>query len=504
MSRQYLSDDSEGRAGKEMEKVLPPDINPPWHIFELSPLGMIIAGPDLRLIRANPAFCRSVGYEQEQLHGMPLTGLTYPDDLERASQMFERLLGDGLPYVRLEKRYLKNNGGLLWGNTTIYPVRDGSGKPLCLIAIVEDITERKKNEEDRALLAAVVSSSTDAVAITGTSGKVRYVNGAFEKLTGFDKKEVLGANLMGLMKMQTTGATGAFEDAFNGTIRTGKPWTGTAENTRKDGTAYTAEETIAPVRNRAGKVVNVIIIKRDVTEKLRLESIAEAVNTMDNIGYIFSGIRHEIGNPVSSVKMALSVLKSKLDDSFTREMIEKYLDRAMAEISRMEYLLKTLKSFNIYETPDIRDVDMAAFTGNLLSLLMEDFKKKGIHIDVHVEPGAEYGHADPRALQQVMLNIATNAADALAGRSDPRMGIKVMKVAGRILIHVEDNGRGMSPQQLKDAFRPFYTTKPNGTGLGLMLAKKMTIRMNGTIEISSEPGAGTAVDIFIPEGKGGK
>ncbi|MDA8088458.1 MAG: PAS domain S-box protein [Nitrospiraceae bacterium] len=478
--------------------------NEDWfgRIFEDNPAGMIIAGLDLGYIRANPAFCRATGYADEDLRGLRITDIVHSGDREAAADMLERLLKDEISCARLEKRYVKKNGGLLWGNTMFYPARDALGKQLYLIGMVEDITERKQAEEDRALLSAAVSSSSDAVVIAATSGKIRYVNWAFEKITGYQKKEVLGANLKDLAKK--TGQACCFPDAFDETVRTGNLWTGTTAGTRKDGTPYTVEDTIAPVRNRAGKVVNMIVMKRDITEKLRLESIAEAVNTMDNIGYIFSGIRHEIGNPVSSVKMALSVLRSKLDDGCTRELIDKYLDRAMAELSRMEYLLKAMKSFNIYESPDIRDMDMTAFTDNLGSLLVEDFKKKGIQIGVMVQPGAGCAHADPRALQQVLLNIITNAADALEGRPAPRIDIKVMKMAGRILVHVEDNGCGMPPKQVKDAFRPFYTTKPNGTGLGLMLAKKMITRMKGTIEISSEQGVGTAVDIFIPEGTDGK
>ncbi|MDA8324779.1 MAG: PAS domain S-box protein [Nitrospiraceae bacterium] len=485
----------------EIKKVFPLEGDWFGRIFEDNPAGMIIAGPDLRYIKANPAFCRMIGYADGDLHGTRITDLVHSDDREITSDLLERLLKDEIACMRLEKRYLKKNGGLLWGNTTVYPARDALGKQLYLIGMVEDITEKKQKEEDSALLSAAVSSSADAVVITGTSGKIRYVNWAFEKITGYQRKEVLGSNLKDLA--QKTGQP-SFGNAFDETVRSGSPWTGTATNIRKDGTPYTVEETIAPVRNRAGRVVNVIIMERDVTEKLRLESIAEAVNTMDNIGYIFSGIRHEIGNPVSSVKMALSVLRSKLDDGCTKELIERYLDRAMAELSRMEYLLKTLKSFNIYESPDAKDMDMTAFTGNLSSLLVDDFRKKGIQIGVMVQPGAGCAHADPRALQQVMLNIITNAADALEGKPSPRIDIKIMKMGGRILIHVEDNGCGMSPSQVRDAFRPFYTTKPTGTGLGLMLAKKMITRMNGTIEISSQQGVGTAVDIFIPEGKDGK
>ena len=471
-------------------------------VFEENPIGMIMTGPDLKCLKANHTFCRMSGYAQKDLKRMLITDLIHPDDLANSADSLERLIRGELPSVRLEKRFLRKNGAWMWGDANVfYPACDGD-LPLYLIATVEDVTEKKRAAQDTALLAAALSSSADAVIITDTDGRIRYVNGAFEKITGFTEKEVLGANLKDLAAKTAIGA--GFPAAFDETVRSASPWSGTTSNLRKDGAAYTAEETISPVRDRDGNVINAIVIKRDITEKLRLESIADAVNTMDNIGYIFSGIRHEIGNPLSSVKMALSVMRNKLESGYTRELIDKYLDRAMAELSRMEYLLAALKSFNIYETPDMKDIDVTAFVRDLRNLLLEDFRKKGIKIRTHIQPAASRALADPRALQQVVLNIITNAADALKDRPGPAIDIKVMKMGDRVLIHVEDNGCGMSAEQLKNAFRPFYTTKPSGTGLGLMLARKMITRMNGTIEITSERDAGTAVDIFIPESASGQ
>jgi len=237
-----------------------------------------------------------------------------------------------------------------------------------------------------------------------------------------------------------------------------------------------------------------------VTEKLRLESIAEAVNTMDNIGYIFSGVRHEIGNPVNSINMILGILKAKLD-TLSKESIREYVDRTMTQVSRVEYLLKSLKSFNMYETLDIRDVQIASFMEKFLPLVKEDFAKNGISIETRVSPEAMWVSADARALQQALLNVLTNAADAFAGRENPTISINVWKIMSMILIQVKDNGCGMNEEQLKDVFRPFYTTKSQGTGLGLVIARKMLTKMNGTIEITSEKDAGTTVNIFLPEGK---
>jgi len=245
--------------------------------------------------------------------------------------------------------------------------------------------------------------------------------------------------------------------------------------------------------------MNYVAIKRDVTEKKRLESLAEAGNLMDNIGYIFSGIRHEIGNPINSIKMTLTVLNASLE-TFDRGTVKEFLERSLNEVSRVEYLLKALRNFSMFETPEVQSLRIDTFFKKFLSLVADDFKSKGINIKTLSAAWAMKGLVDPRALQQVMLNLMTNAADALNGRENPQITIDFNRTGGWIYIIVKDNGCGMSSEQKKNLFRPFFTSKTGGTGLGLVIAKKMLSAMNCTIDIDSQRDMGTAVTISMPEG----
>ena len=239
-------------------------------------------------------------------------------------------------------------------------------------------------------------------------------------------------------------------------------------------------------------------IKRDVTEKVRLESIAQAVDTMNNIGYIFSGVRHEIGNPVTSIAMSLGLLLKKIDE-LDKQAITKYVKRSIEEIEKVEYLLRCLRNFNMFEQLEPRDIVLREFMNKLMALVKDDFTNKGIKMLTVIEPEDANTYADPRALQQVLLNLFTNAADALVGRVDPRIAVTVKK-GKMIRIRVEDNGCGISEDRLQNVSKPFYTTKAHGTGLGLMIVRKMIVKMNGTFEITSTVDKGTAVDISIPAG----
>jgi C4-dicarboxylate-specific signal transduction histidine kinase len=190
-------------------------------------------------------------------------------------------------------------------------------------------------------------------------------------------------------------------------------------------------------------------------------------------------------------------------DSLPGEAVRNYLGLMTDQVARVEYLLRSLKSFNLFETQDLQNVEVPAFIDNFLPLVKQDYAKKGIDLSVSAAPDAAWVRADPQALQQALLNILTNAADAVTGRENPKVSINVERLDGMVRIQVKDNGCGIPEGKLGDIFRPFYTTKAHGTGLGLVLVKKMLARMNGAISIESREDAGTVVDIAIPEGTHG-
>ncbi len=236
---------------------------------------------------------------------------------------------------------------------------------------------------------------------------------------------------------------------------------------------------------------------KDVTEKERLLAVAEAVETMNGLGYIFSGIRHEIGNPVNSLKMTMSVLRNNYD-TFTREMVMAYIDRAMGVVIRMEELLRSLKNFNMFEEPRIAAVPLPAFLQSFRALVEQDLQRRGISLVVETDPEAHAAMFDPRALQQVLLNLTSNAADALEGSADRRIILSAEPAQGAVRISVVDHGPGIPHAQQELLFKSFCTTKEAGTGLGLVITRKMLARMKGTIEIESRVGSGTRVVVLLP------
>ncbi|BCA78757.1 HAMP domain-containing sensor histidine kinase [Desulfuromonas sp. AOP6] len=238
----------------------------------------------------------------------------------------------------------------------------------------------------------------------------------------------------------------------------------------------------------------------DITEKSRLMAIAEAVNTMNNIGYVFSGIRHEIGNPINSIKMTMSVLKHKLPE-FNAEMVGEYVDRTLSEIGRVEFLLKSLRNFSMFENIEMKRVDLNDFLDKFLAMAVNDMEKRGILLRAKLLHENLRVQADTRALQQVLLNLLANAATALEGEDDPEIVIEVSRNGGLVFLSVSDNGAGMSREEQRQLFKPFFTTKAEGSGLGLVICRKMLAQMDSSIEVRSRQGEGTTVIITLTAGE---
>ncbi|HEY6011185.1 MAG TPA: PAS domain S-box protein [Nitrospirota bacterium] len=362
--------------------------------------------------------------------------------------------------------------------------------------IIGEVIYRFEIEEERSRLASAVQSVAEGVVVADRRGIVQYANPAFERITGYAREDIVGRDLHVL---DSGKQDERFYAGMRGALARDGVWNGQLINRKKDGTLYYEECTMSPIRDAAGEIVNYVSVKRDITEKLRLESIAESVSTMSSIGYVFSGVRHEIGNPINSINAVLSVLKARLD-TLSPEAVRENLGKMSDQIARVEYILRSLRTFNLYETQEIQNVKVPAFMESFLPLVRGDFATKGIDIDVEVSPDAEWMRVDPRALQQVLLNLLANAADAVSGRESPRISLRISRDSGKIRLQVRDNGHGIPAEHLQNIFKPFYTTKEHGTGLGLVIVRKMLTRMNASIDIQSAKDLGTVVNIVIPEG----
>ncbi len=437
---------------------------------------ILLEDPQGRLRRCNQSVVTLLGTTYQDLIGQPTVRHFFPH-LASTAKTLREAVGDQ-PEFQLPGRNQ-------WFEMSSYWIPQERGIGTGWVHVIKDITARRQADSAMRRLTTAIEQIAEAVVMLDGTGCVQYVNPAFEKITGVVRESVYGCQFF---ELPVGPVQVSLRDEIFQALQAGREWHGIYTARRKDGTTYQGEASVSPVWDEAGRLQNIVAVCRDVTEQLRYESIAEAVNVMETTGYIFSGIRHEMGNPINSVKTALTVLKQMENPS--RATIAKYLDRSLAEISRVEYLLKTLRSFSLYETPVLEPLPIVPFLERFCSLIEEDFARRGIRLEYRFEKDAGTVCADQRGLHQALLNLVTNAADALDGCDAPTITLRVFRREHLVSIVVADNGVGLTPQQLDQLFKPFYTSKPHGTGLGLVITRKLITKMNGTVELRPGPAGG--------------
>lgn len=380
-----------------------------------------------------------------------------------------------------------------WYEVTNHALPIEDGENVNWVHVIKNITERRRAEAETQRLYIAIEQAADAVLITNLSGSIQYVNASFERVTGWSREEAVGCEISEVK--QSLHEYQAIETIF-AALKRREMWQKTYRSLRKNGEVFDEQVNASLVRDADGNALNYVFVCRDVTEARRLESIVEAVNMMDNVGYIFSGIRHELGNPINSVKTALTVLRNNLGQ-WQPEQIKNYVERCLVETARVEYLLRALKTFSMHENPQVQPVALNEFVENFVALVSGDFAQRAISIRPLLNADVGDGLCDPRALHQIMLNLLANAADAFEETSAPLIKIETARLKDRIYITIEDNGSGMNEMQLGNLFKPFYTSKSSGTGLGLVIVRKMIVKMNGTIAIESQPNSGTKVKFTL-------
>lgn len=434
------------------------------------------------ILRCNTATTRFFNLPSSEIVSKDMLSLFFPD---KHDGLFENPFRGGLSNVQLA-------GQDGWFKVSNYPISN-SGSSCRWMHVIKDITTCRNLQATMLQQKAVIEQIPESIIIASAAGNIQYVNAGFEEMTGWTAEDVNGQNIFVVGDQSLDQML--YRDAMQALL-SGKKWSGMFTASRKDGSSFEQEMAVSPILDSDGRLLNLVAVSHDITEKKQLEAIAEASNMVENIGLVFSGIRHELGNPVNSIKTALSVLSANID-KWPRAHVVEYLNRALTEVGRVEYLLKTLKSFNMHERPTMQSVNLILFVENLLNLVGEDFAKRGIRFSVSLDTNLNKCKADPRALHQIFLNLFANAADALKDKSDPTIFISINNMGRMIQIKIIDNGVGMDANQQDSVFKPFFTSKVSGTGLGLVIVKKLLAGMKGTIGLNSEIEVGTEVSILL-------
>jgi two-component system, cell cycle sensor histidine kinase and response regulator CckA len=367
--------------------------------------------------------------------------------------------------------------------------------------------EQHTAEESLRKLSQVVEQSADTVIVTDCHGTIEYVNPAFEVLTGYQRQEVCGQTPR-LLKSGEQGPE-IYQELWKA-ILAGDVFRGILVNRKKNGELYYVEESICPVRDASGQVTHFVANGRDLTERLRLEAQLLQSQKMDAIGKLAGGVAHDFNNLLTIIT---SYAELALDSVPQNSPLESKIQEILLAARRAAELTRQLLAFSRKQPQALRVVDLnpviARIANTLPRLIGED-------IQFTFLPGDGLGRVrvDPLQIEQILMNLAANARDAMPQGGSLRIETSnvrldddyvdrkraVIPLGRYALITVSDDGTGIPPQHLPHIFEPFYTTKPLGqrTGLGLATVYGIVKQNKGFIWAYSEPTMGTVFKIYLP------
>ena len=367
--------------------------------------------------------------------------------------------------------------------------------------------EQQSAEESLRKLSRAVEQSADTVVITDSHGVIEYVNPAFEALTGYTRDEARGQT----PRILKSGEQGPeiYQEMWK-TILAGNVFRGILVNRKKSGELYYVEESICPIRDAGGEITHFISNGRDLTERLRLEAQLLQAQKMDAIGRLAGGVAHDFNNLLTIIT---SYSELALDSVPHNSPLETKIQEVLQAARRAAELTRQLLAFSRKQPQALRVVELNSVVSTIAKTLP---RLIGEDIEFTFSPGEGLGRVriDPVQLEQVLMNLAANARDAMPQGGhlqietfDIRLDDDcihgkpaVIPKGHYALITVSDDGHGIPPEDLPHIFEPFYTTKPcgKGTGLGLATVYGIVKQNNGFIWAYGEPGSGTVFKIYLP------
>ncbi len=370
--------------------------------------------------------------------------------------------------------------------------------------------QRCKADQMYRTLWRAVEQASEAIVITDHTGTMEYVNPAFERISGYSRAEAVGQNLRILKSDQQSFEV--FQDLWK-TILSGNVFRGVLVSCKKNGETYVVEKTVTPLRDGDGGIVRFVSCDRDITEQRKLEVQLQQAQKMDAIGHLAGGVAHDFNNLLMVIgAYAELALDSLAADNPLRHNLQEITNatRSAADLTRQ------LLAFSRKQVQSLQVLDLNRVIVGIYRMLP---RLVGEDIEVEFVPAPHIGRvrADPVQIEQILMNLAANARDAMPAGG--RLTIETAQVlvdetyatarpavppGQYIMLSVTDSGHGISAEEMAHIFEPFYTTKEDskGTGLGLSTVYGIVKQNGGFVWVYSEPERGTTFKIYLPQAQG--
>ena len=457
--------------------------------FEQAAVGIAHVNADGQFLRVNEKLCQLLGFTRDEMMSINFKSITHPDDIKKSIEFLHQLLSGNLNHATIEKRYIRKDGSFIWGNLTTTVIRNPDNEFKYFISVIEDITERKQLEERRKLYWEIFANSKDGIALIDPEGRYLEQNPAHKALLGYSDEEIRGK----------TPAIHLGEEIFAkiaGDLEKRGNYRGEVASTRKDGSTAYIDLSAFPVWNESGELACFVGIKRDITDRKRMENELLQQSKMAVIGQMAAWVAHEIRNPLFGISSVAQILAR---DLAKKPQLKELVESMLSEISRLNKLLESLL---LYTQP--RRIELEA--ANLKKLCEETFElqtgivsSKNLKISTAFAPPDTEIPMDRDQMKQVLLNLFLNAAQASPDNGTIVVESKIhLSSTPFWTFSITNQGEPIQPVHLSSIFQPFFSTKKDGFGLGLSVCRKIVEDHGGTIQCESSKQHGTTFTFRIP------
>jgi two-component system cell cycle sensor histidine kinase/response regulator CckA len=472
--------------------------------FDDAPIGMALIDLEGRWLRLNRSIAQMLGRTEQDLRAMRLADVSHPDDRRLDRPLIKELLAGRRRSFAIEKRFMHADGHVIHTLVHVSLMHGDGERPLYFLCQMVDVTERRRAEaaqragEER--LQAIIDNSPALIFVTDVEHRYVLVNRRWQDMFRVGADEAVGRRSAEVLPSDRLPGHEAMDAEV---IETGAVLEAMATFRPADDQDEERYFLLVkfPLRDAEGQIYGVCSIANDITDRRRnatvraeLEQRLAQTQRLESVGQLAGGVAHDFNNLLSVILTCVGFAQRELPgDSPVREDIEEIgraADRAAA-------LTRQLLMFSRREVVKPEVIDAGTLVRDLERLLNRTLSER-IALRISIGPGIAPVLADRAQLEQVLVNLAVNARDAMPDGGT--LAIAVNPAPGGVRMTVADEGVGMEPEVVDHAFEPFFTTKEagEGTGLGLATVHGIVTDSGGTVEIDSAPGRGTVVTIWLP------
>ena len=486
-------------------------------LYTQAPLGYMTLDASGMIRNANDTLAQMLRAEGRTLLGTPFGEHLVPADREVFNARYRAFFNAPGQKV-IEVRVRQHDGGEFLARLTgrrEHPrlPRSGSAPPseptrdeAPLFVIVHDVSEMhrvtEELEAEKELLGVTLRSIGDAVIATDVDGRITVMNAAAEELTQEQATEAKGKPLVEVLRLPNL-----VEEVL--ASRHPVVGRGTMRVPMRDGTERTLAQSGAPIHDRSGRVVGVVLIFRDTTSETHLQRELQRIAKLDSLGVMAGGIAHDFNNLLTAIAGNIGLARAELADaapSFPgRAETLTHLTDAEAAAMRASDLTRQLLTFATGGAPVRAVIAVAKLVQESVALALTGSRSR---CEVHVPPDVWPIHADAGQISQVLHNLLLNAAQSKADGgaivvtvTNVPLGVDAgepLPAGDYVRIDVVDQGSGIAPEIRDKIFDPFFTTKQKGSGLGLASAYSIVRNHEGYIDVESVPKRGSRFSVFLP------